>query len=274
MNSGLRRDAAFAGSIPEVYDRHLVPLIFEAYAADLATRLERLRPASVLELAAGTGVVTRALAQRLPATVAITASDLNQPMLDVGARRGTSRPVHWRQADAMDLPFDDDSFDAVVCQFGAMFLPDRPRAFAEVRRVLRPGGVFVFSAWDRIENNEFARVVADAVGTVFPDDPPTFLTRVPYAYHDAELIRVDVAAGGFATSTRVEPLEVRSRAASCSIPAVGFCQGTPLRHEIEARDPGGLARATSVAADAVGRRFGPTDVDGKIRAHIITAEKG
>jgi len=162
----------------------------------------------------------------LPETVAITASDLNQPMLEVGASRGTSRPVHWRQADAMDLPFDDDSFDAVMCQFGAMFLPERPRAFAEAHRVLRHGGRFVFSVWDRIENNEFARVVADAVGTVFPDDPPTFLTRVPYAYHDAALIRVDLAAGGFATSTSVEPLEIRSRAASCSIPAVGFCQGS------------------------------------------------
>src|SRR5438128_117370 len=143
-------DVVFAGSIPELYDRYLVPLIFEAFAADLVARLEGVRPASVLEVAAGTGGVTRAMAARLPETVAITASDLNQPMVDYAAALGTSRPVRWRQADAMDLPFDDHSFDAVVCQFGVMFFPDRPRAFAEICRVLRPGGVFVFNVWDRI----------------------------------------------------------------------------------------------------------------------------
>jgi SAM-dependent methyltransferase len=273
VDGGSEPDAVFAGSIPELYDRYLVPLIFAAYAADLVARLEGLRPASVLEVASGTGVVTRAMAARLPETVAITASDLNQPMLDYAAAVGTSRPVRWRQADAMDLPFDDHSFDAVVCQFGVMFFPDRPRAFAEMCRVLRPGGVFVFNVWDRIEENEFAQVVTDAVGTVFPDDPPLFLARTPHGYYDAELIQADVAAGGFATPAGFDTLEARSRAASCSIPAIGYCQGTPLRNEIEARDPTRLVEATSVAAAAIRQRFGSTDIDGKLRGHIITAEK-
>jgi len=266
-------DVVFAGSIPELYDHYLVPLIFEAYAADLVARLEGVRPASVLEVAAGTGVVTRAMAARLPETVAITATDLNQPMLDYAAAVGTSRPVRWREADAMDLPFDDHSFDAVVCQFGVMFFPDRPRAFAEICRVLRPGGRFLFNVWDRIEANEFAQVVTDAVGTLFPDDPPLFLARTPHGYHDAELIRGDVAAGGFATPAGFHTLEARSRAASCTIPAIGYCQGTPLRNEIEARDSTRLTEATSVAAAAIRQRFGSTDIDGKIRGHIITAEK-
>jgi SAM-dependent methyltransferase len=266
-------DQVFAGSIPELYDRYLVPLIFEVYAADLVARLKKVRPTSVLELAAGTGAVTRAMAAQLPGSVAITATDLNQPMLDYAAALGTERPVTWRQADAMALPFDDDSFEAVVCQFGVMFLPDRPTAFGEVYRVLRPGGVFVFNVWDRIEENEFALVVAEAVGTLFPDDPPMFLARTPYGYFDPERIRVDIGAGGFARPACFEILEARSRAASCSIPAIGFCQGTPLRLEIEARDPARLTEATSIAAAAISRRFGPSDIDGKIRGFIITTEK-
>lgn len=273
MNDRRESDLLFTGSIPELYERYLVPLIFRPYADDLATRLVEIRPTAVLEVAAGTGVVTRTLASRLPEAVAITATDLNQPMLDHGATIGTSRPVSWRQADAMDLPFNDGSFDAVICQFGAMFFPDRPKAFTEMCRVLRPGGVAVFNVWDRIENNHFAQVVNDAVATLFPDDPPRFLERTPHGYHDTERIRSDLVAAGFAATSRIDTLETRSRAASCTIPAVGFCQGTPLRNEIEARDPSRLAEATAVAATAIGDRFGQTNVDGKIRAHVITANK-
>src|SRR6185503_7079387 len=129
----------FAGSIPRLYDTYLVPLIFEPYATDLANRL-RSRPLSrVLEIAAGTGVVTRALASALPGSVAIVATDLNQAMLDHAAAVGTKRAVEWRQADAMQMPFGDAMFDAVVCQFGVMFFPDRGKAMAEIRRVLAPG---------------------------------------------------------------------------------------------------------------------------------------
>jgi ubiquinone/menaquinone biosynthesis C-methylase UbiE len=150
-------DQLFAESIPDVYERYLVPLIFEPHAMDLAVRLAVMRPGSVLEVAGGTGVVTRALADRLPDPVAITATDLNQPMLDHAASVGTSRPVTWRQADAQALPFEDASFDAVVCQFGVQFFPDRVHAYREIRRVLRPGGTFLFDTWDRIETNELAR---------------------------------------------------------------------------------------------------------------------
>ena len=265
-------DKVFAGSIPKLYETHLVPLIFEPYAADLAKRLGARRLARVLEVAAGTGVVTRALAAALPESVAIVATDLNQAMLDQASVVGTRRPVEWRQADAMQLPFADGAFDAVVCQFGVMFFPDKPKAFAEARRVLRPGGVFLFNAWDRISENEFADTVTTALEGVFPKDPPRFMARTPHGYHDRRSIERDLAAGGFAAAARIDTVAARSRAASPRIPAIAYCQGTPLRNEIEARDPSRLGEATDAAAQAIARRFGQGAVDGKIQAHIVTVE--
>src|SRR5688572_31736258 len=204
-------DKVFAGSIPKLYDTHMVPLIFAPYAADLAKRLAARKLSRVLELAAGTGVVTRALATALPQDVAIVATDLNQAMLDQAAAVGAARAVEWRQADAMQLPFEDAAFDAVVCQFGVMFFPDKPKAFAEARRVLRPGGVFVFNAWDRIEENEFADVVTSSLIALFPKDPPRFLARTPHGYHDRGAIERDLAAAGFAGAAQIETLAARSR---------------------------------------------------------------
>ena len=266
-------DLIFAGSVPELYDRHLVPLIFASYAADLVTRLRGLDVGSVLEVAAGTGVVTRAMATGLPASVSITATDLSQPMIDYAQSVGTSRPVVWQSGDVMDLPFGDASFDAVVCQFGVMFFPDRSAAFAEVARVLRPGGVFLFNVWDAIEHNEFAAVVTTAVAGMFPDDPPLFLSRTPYAYFDEATIQADVAAGGFVSPASLAVLETRSRARTAEAPAIAFCQGTPLRNEIEDRLPSRLAEATQVAAAAIEERFGKSDVDGRIRGLVISATK-
>ena len=266
-------DLVFAGSIPDLYETFLVPLIFQPYADDLASRVAELQSAAVLEVAAGTGVVTRAMASRLPPTTAITATDLNQPMIDYAAALGTVRPVSWQQADGLDLPFNDGSFDAVVCQFGAMFFPDRVKAYRQCHRVLRPGGTLLFNVWDRIEDNEFADVVTDAVAAVFPDDPPRFLARTPHGYHDTEIIRADLGRAGFTSTLQIDTIEARSRAASCTAPAIGLCQGSPLRNEIEARDASRLAEATAAAAAAIGDRFGQSDVDGKIQAHVIIVVK-
>ena len=265
-------DKLFAGSIPKLYDTHLVPLIFEPYAKDMAGRLRSRRLARILEVAAGTGVVTRALDAALPADVAIVATDLNQAMLDQAAAVGTKRVVEWRQADAMQLPFDSGTFDAVVCQFGVMFFPDKAKAFAEARRVLRPAGVFIFNVWDRIEDNEFADAVTHALASVFPADPPRFLARTPHGYHDRRAIERDLANGGFTASPRIGTMAARSRAASPRVPAIAYCQGTPLRNEIEARDKSRLAEATDAAADAIAKRFGGGAVDGKIQAHVVTIE--
>ncbi|MFL5072288.1 MAG: class I SAM-dependent methyltransferase [Xanthobacteraceae bacterium] len=264
-------DKVFAGSIPELYDTHLVPLIFQPYAQDLADRVRARRPGRILEIAAGTGVVTRALAQRLPANVPIVATDLNAAMLDRAATVGTARAVEWRQADAMKLPFADAQFDTIVCQFGVMFFPDKAKAFAEAKRVLKPGGAYLFNVWDRIEENEFADYVTRALAEVFPQDPPRFMARTPHGYHDVEVIRRDLGAAGFA-APRIETIAARSRASSPRLPAIAYCQGTPLRSEIEARDATRLVQATDAAAAAIARRFGNNSVDGKIQAHIVTVE--
>ena len=265
-------DNVFSGSISKLYETYLVPLIFEPYAADLVNRLASRSVTEVLEIAAGTGVVTRTLASVLPGHVSIVATDLNQPMLDHASALGTRRPVEWRQADAMQLPFADGTFDAVVCQFGVMFFPDKSKAFSEARRVLRPGGVFIFNVWDRIEENEFAETVTAALESLFPEDPPRFLARTPHGYCDLPTIERDLAKGGFIASPQIDTVTARSRAESSRVPAIGFCQGTPLRNEIEARGASRLGEATDIAAEAIARRFGPGDVDGKIQAHIITIE--
>lgn len=265
-------DKLCAGSIPNVYETYLVPLIFAPYAVDMADRLRSRTVSRVLEIAAGTGVVTRALASVLDETVSIIATDLNPAMLEHAAALGTTRPVEWRQADAMALPFQDASFDAVVCQFGVMFFPDKSRAFSEARRVLRPGGVFIFSVWDRIEENELSDTVTTALETFFPKDPPRFLARTPHGYYDRPTIERDLASGGFTDAAQIATVAARSRAGSPRVPAVAYCQGTPLRNEIEARDASRLGEATDVAAEAIAQRFGPEAVDAKIQAHIVTIE--
>lgn len=265
-------DRVFNGSIPQLYHNYLVPLIFVPYAADMAQRLASRSVARILEIAAGTGVVTRALASMLPKHVDIVATDLNQAMLDQASILGTQRAVEWRQADAMQLPFADGSFDAIVCQFGVMFFPEKTKAFSEARRVLKHGGVFIFSVWDRIEENEFADTVTTALESIFPNDPPRFMARIPHGYYDIQTIQQDLADSGFMKSARIETLAARSLAASARIPAIAYCQGTPLRNEIEARDASLLGLATDVAEQAIIRHFGRSAVSGKIQAHIVSIE--
>ncbi|MER9950858.1 methyltransferase domain-containing protein [Mesorhizobium sp. M0047] len=263
-------DTLFAGSIPEVYDRAMVPLIFEPYARDLAERVAKLGPQSVLEVAAGTGVVTRALAAKLPAQTRIVATDLNQPMLDHARTRMADDPrITWQQADAQALPFENARFDAVVCQFGAMFFPDRVAAYEQARRVMRPGGHFVFNVWSAIEENEFAEEVTRALGTLFPADPPRFLARTPHGYHNADAIRADVHAAGF-HDVSIEALGAVSAAPSPYEAAAAYCQGTLLRAEIGARG-GSLEETTRHVANAMGKRFGEGPVSGRIRALVVTA---
>jgi ubiquinone/menaquinone biosynthesis C-methylase UbiE len=264
-------DKVFAGSIPQFYDTLMVPLIFEAYATDVAERVAAASPASVLETAAGSGVVARALAPRLGVDARYVATDLNQPMLDyAAARQGADARIEWQQADALHLPFADGSFDVVCCQFGAMFFPDRVAAYVEARRVLRPGGRLVFNVWDRIEENDFADEVTNALAAMFPHDPPRFLARTPHGYHQIAQIREDVGRAGFADIV-IETREEASCALSARDAAAAYCQGTPLRNEIEARDAGSLQRATDRATEAIASRHGQGPVAGRIQAHVIVA---
>ncbi|MFZ3322672.1 MAG: class I SAM-dependent methyltransferase [Usitatibacter sp.] len=264
-------DKVFAGSIPQIYDELLVPLIFQPYALDLANRVAARNPRDVLEIAAGTGVVTRAMSGLLPAGVAIVATDLNPPMIERARAVGTTRPVDWRPADAMNLPFPDASFDVVACQFGAMFFPDRAKAFSEARRVLRPAGAFLFNVWDRIEENEYAEVATAALAEMFPADPPLFMRRTPHGYFDVGRIREDLARGGYPSPPEIVTVKATSRAGSPRDVAVAYCQGTPLRNEIESRDASALPAATSLVEKALALRFGEGAIEGRIQAHVIVA---
>jgi len=263
-------DKVFAGSIPELYDSLLVPLIFEAYARDLAATVARFEPRDVLEVAAGTGAATCALASQLPAHCTIVATDLNPPMLDRAAAKPQLRTrVTFQRADALALPFEDRTFDIVACQFGAMFFPDRIKGYSEARRVLKPGGRYVFSVWDEIGTNEFTDVVQRSLAPLFPNDPPSFMSRTPHGYHDVEKIRGDLRAAGFADIS-IKTIEHTSKAASSRGPATALCQGTPLRNEIEARG-GSLEAATDVATAALTQRYGAGPIEGRTCAHLITA---
>uniref|UniRef100_A0A9E7ZYE1 Class I SAM-dependent methyltransferase n=1 Tax=Bosea sp. NBC_00436 TaxID=2969620 RepID=A0A9E7ZYE1_9HYPH len=265
-------DKVFAGPVPQIYDRLLVPLIFQPYAEDLAARVMADGPRRILEIAAGTGALTQEIAGRLDGG-SIVATDLNPSMLDLAAARfaGDDRLV-FRQADALDLPFPDESFDTVTCQFGAMFFPDKAKGYAEARRVLKPGGRFLFNVWDTVETNDFTAVMLDAMAELFPADPPRFLARTPHGYHDAGTIELDIMAGGF-PRPEIERVEKRSRADSADDVAIGLCQGTPTRGEIEARGAPDLGAVTEAVAKALERRFGSGPIDGALSAFVISARK-
>jgi ubiquinone/menaquinone biosynthesis C-methylase UbiE len=266
-------DKVFTGNIPAIYERCMVPMIFEPYAQDLADRAADLSPGSVLEIAAGTGVVTRALAAKLDPSAEIVATDLNQPMLDMAASlQGGRRKVTFRQADAQSLPFEDESFDLVVCQFGVMFFPDKLQSYREALRVLKPGGIYIFAVWDEISSNEFVTVVNAVLARRFPDDPPKFMERAPHGYYDTQVIVAALKEVGF-TKASVETVDKISRAKSALDAATGYCQGNPLRGEIEERGPAGLQEVTEAAAAALAERFGSGPIEGRIRAHVITATK-
>ena len=262
-------DAVFAGSIPALYDRHLGDMLFAPYGEHLAQRAAARSPRTVLEVAAGTGIVTRALHAVLP-DAAIVATDLNAAMIAHAATRLNAANVMWRQADAQSLPFGDASFDLVVCQFGVMFFPDRTAAFREARRVLAAGGCYLFTMWASIEHSPLAAIVARAAADAFPNDPPSFLTRTPYGHGDPAVTERELRAAGF-TQVEIASVDVPSRADSAYDPAIGFCQGTPLRSEIESRDPARLAGVTESAARAVAAQYGDGRIEATMRAFVFDA---
>jgi ubiquinone/menaquinone biosynthesis C-methylase UbiE len=267
-----RSDALFAGGVPEIYDAYLVPLIFQSYAEDMARRAVDGRPASLLETAAGTGILTGVLVEKLPVEVEIIATDLNQAMVDHAAAKPALARAMPRQADALALGFDAARFDAVVCQFGAMFFPDRVAGYREAHRVLKPGGRFLVAIWDSLERNPMTRCVVDAMARRFPGNPPRFLARTPHGHYDRDTIRREFAEAGFGT-VELDVVTLPSRAdASCDA-AIGLCEGTPMRGEIEAQDPGpaGLQAATEAATGALVAEFGSGPIEAPMQALLIAA---
>ncbi|WP_294227744.1 class I SAM-dependent methyltransferase [uncultured Shimia sp.] len=264
-------DKNFTGSIPDVYDQFLVPLIFEHYANDMAHRVAQTAPSAVLETAAGSGVVTRALAPKLSPQARYVVTDLNQPMLDRAAsQQPDAERVEWQQADALSLPFDAATFDAVCCQFGVMFFPDKVAGYAEARRVMKPDGIFVFNVWDRIEDNVFAHSVTETAARLFPNDPPQFLARTPHGHGDINSITADLKTAGFGQIDSYT-ITTDSTAEGPHIPAIAYCQGTPLRNELETRAPGTLADITKAATKDIEEAFGTGPVSGRMQGHVFVA---
>lgn len=259
------QDRVWAGAMPQAYDRSLAPALFRPFAVDLAWRAARFAPRRLLEIAAGTGVLTRELVTTVPAAQ-VTATDLNAAMVEFGSRQVPL--ATWRQADALRLPFDDQTFDLIACQFGVMFFPDRPAAFREMRRVLTPAGRLLFSTWGDVEAHGFAAALMAGLRSVFPGDPPGFLVAVPHGYCDLGHVAADLAAGGLLCVSAI-PVTLEGHAASAADVAAGFCTGTPLRAEIEAR--GDLAACTALVAGQMTARLGPGPVTAKMTAYVIEA---
>jgi ubiquinone/menaquinone biosynthesis C-methylase UbiE len=262
--------AKFAGSIPAAYDRYLGHVFFQPYAEDLAARLQVKENGSVLELACGTGILTRELRNRLPATAKLIATDLNEPMFEnAAAKFAKGEVVEWQQADACSLPFGDGMFDVVVCQFGIMFVPDKTLAAREAHRVLKPGGLFLFNVWDALEHNELGRIAHETITSYFDKDPPAFY-QVPFGYHDRDEIKRVLEEAGF-RDIRIEVVEKISGASRAEDAATGLVQGNPVSVAIAERDPSLLPVITNAVAEALKSRFGGTDIRARMSAIIVQA---
>ncbi|HET6535671.1 MAG TPA: class I SAM-dependent methyltransferase [Sphingomicrobium sp.] len=265
------QELRFAGSVPARYDELMVPIFFRPYAEELVRRARMLGSTIILETAAGTGAVTQALHQAMP-ECEIIATDLNQPMLDVAARRVTSENVRFVQADAQALPFDDAIFDLVVCQFGSMFFPDKVRGHSEARRVLHDGGRYMLAIWDRIEHNPVTEVAQQVLVDCFPDNPPLFMREGPFGYSDPAAIELDLHAAGFGR-VEIDTVELRSRSPSAHDAAMALCYGTPMGTELDDRAPGSLERVFPLVEQALRQFEGPSGIDAPMSSHIVTAVK-
>ncbi len=277
--AGRDRDSAkshsqFVGSIPEDYDTHLGPLLFQFAAADLAARVaERMPPrGKLLEIACGTGISTEQLWRALPTETEIVATDLNQAMLDFAvAKRGALPKVTYQQADAQDLPFADGAFDAVVCQFGIMFFPDKAKALAEMKRILKPGGLLAFNVWDSLDRNRVAKIAHETISEFFRSEPPSFLT-VPFGYADRGVIQDLIRQTGFTQfsadvdAATIERPEARD-------PARGFVAGNPGILDIRARATASPETIIDAVANAFEAAFGPAPLKIPLQEIVFTAVK-
>jgi SAM-dependent methyltransferase len=267
----------FTGSVPELYDRYLVPLLFDGYATDLVGRLATSSSptARALEVAAGTGVVTERLRSRMPGATALVATDLNEPMLAVARARlrraGLAAGVELRPADATSLPFPDADFDAVVCQFGVMFFPDKPRAAAETFRVLRRGGQWLFNVWGSWDENPFARIVHEVAGSFFSNDPPQFY-RVPFSLSDPDELRTIVTGAGFELRD-LATLDRVVEAPSAADAAIGLVRGNPLAQAIEERGGVSVDEVTAALARRLAAEFGDHPLRMPTRVRVVDARR-
>jgi ubiquinone/menaquinone biosynthesis C-methylase UbiE len=263
-------NVAFVGSIPENYDRYLGPVLFEPYAKDLSERINVPEDGSLLEVACGTGIVTRRLRDRLSPSVRIVATDLNEAMINFAAPK--FRPdenIEWKPADALDLPFDDGSFDAVVCQFGLMFFPDKQRGVSEAFRVLKPNSQYIFSVWDAIERVDLAKATETVIKQFFPENPPDFYDT-PFSFHEHDRLRLVLTTAGFRDIT-IEVVPFPCISASARDAAHGLIHGNPVISAINERDPAKAPEIESALADKIAAQFGAAPVEARMQAIVCSA---
>ncbi len=263
-------NAAFVGAIPENYDRYLGPVLFEPYANDLVARLQVADEGSVLELACGTGIVTRRLRERLAARVKIVATDLNEAMLSYAKQKfESSERIEWKQAAATELPFADQSFDAVVCQFGLMFFPDKEQAAREAFRVLKPESVFLFNVWDAIEENDLPHIAHTIISKFFDDNPPNFY-QIPFSFHDLGTIESLLSQAGF-RNIECSIVSMTAEAASAQEVTRGLVHGNPVIAAIRERDESRVPEIENAVAQAVTAQCGDAPVRARMRAVVCSA---
>jgi len=263
-------EVVFSGSIPQFYDAYMQPIMGAPFVGEIVARAAARAPAAILETACGTGSVTIPLAKALP-QAQIIATDVSAGMIDHAKRKSESAAIIWSEADAGDLPFATHSFDLVLAQFGVMFYPDKQKAFAEARRVLRPHGALLFSVWDDLSLNDLPRLSFETVAAMFPSNPPTYTRRLPFGYNDRPAIERDLRAAGF-TAIAIEPVRQTLRVAAARDYAIGACQGSGLRGEIEVRDPDAVLRATDLVEAAVKKRYGETPFEASGQALFVSAQ--
>lgn len=266
------RDAAFVGSIPGNYDRYLGPIYFDQYADDLAQRLPVKPGMRVLETACGTGILTERLVGRLAGQGTLVATDLNEPMIEHARRKGfAGAGLEWRQADATKLPFGDGSFDAVLCEFGLMFFPDKPAGLREAFRVLEPGGRYLVSVWDSIAYNTIGRITHETIASFFPSDPPQFYL-VPFSLHDTALIRGWLEGVGF-RDVECHAVDKQGSSPTAADAATGLIEGNPVYNAIMQRSPEALGRIEAALARNLVVAFGDRPMRCPLRAFVFTATR-
>ena len=264
--------AQVGGDMPSFYDTGLGPIFFVDFADDIARRVASAMPLRVLEIAAGTGIVSRRLRDLLPAAAKLTVTDLNLGMLEVARRKFSDKEqVTIKPADAGALPFTDGSFDAVVCQFGLMFFPDRSLAFREAHRTLARGGGYLFSVWDSLSHNPIGRLVTEIVAGFFPGDPPRFF-EAPFSCHRVDPIRDGLDEAGFA-DLRIAVLSVDKTVPDVPAFAHALVHGSPLADEIRARGGVGSERIVAALAEALPREFGATPTHIPLQAIVFEARR-
>jgi len=262
-------NTAFIGSIPENYDRYLGPTLFEPYAKDLVERVAIPEDGSLLEVACGTGIVTRHLRDRLSPGVKIVATDLNEAMIKFAARKFRSdENIEWKPADALDLPFGDESFDAVVCQFGLMYFPDKQKGVNEAFRVLKPNGQFIVSVWDAIEHVDLAKAAQTVIKQFFPENPPDFYD-IPFSFHERDKLRSVLSTAGF-REIKIDVVPFPCVSASARDAVHGLIHGNPVISAINERDPAKAPEIEAALAEKIAAQFGAAPLQASMQAIVCS----